>query len=259
MADRFIWYELMTTDRDAALNFYKAVVGWTSEVHPNSTPDGMRYDVLSAAGRGIGGVFELTDEMCSSGARPGWVGYIGVADTDAKAKEAAAAGGTILMGPGDIPDVGRFAMLADPAGAPFYLLTPNPQDEVPPPAATDVPGFVSWRELYSASGEKGAFAFYSGLFGWQTMIEMPMGEMGSYRIFGDGDVQMGGMMDKPPNVPASAWTFYINVDGIDAAVERVKANGGKILMEPHEVPGGSWIIQGVDPQGGNFALVSTTR
>jgi uncharacterized protein len=259
MTDKFIWYELMTTDRDAALDFYKAVVGWTSAVHPNSTPDGMRYDVLSAAGRAIGGVFQLTDEMRSGGARPGWVGYVDVADTDAKAKEAIAAGGSVLMGPDDIPNVGRFAMLADPGGAPFYLLTPSPQEGEPVPLDPEAPGAVSWHELYSGVGEKAAFAFYSGLFGWQTMTEMPMGEMGLYRIFGDGDVQMGGMMDKPPNVPVSAWAFYINVDGIDAAVERVKAKGGQILMGPQEVPGGSWIIQGVDPQGANFAFVSQTR
>jgi predicted enzyme related to lactoylglutathione lyase len=67
------------------------------------------------------------------------------------------------------------------------------------------------------------------------------------------------MMDKPENVPVSAWTFYINVDGIDAATERVKTHGGQVLTGPMEVPGGSWIIQAVDPQGAHFALVSTRR
>ena len=86
-----------------------------------------------------------------------------------------------------------------------------------------------------------------------------MGPMGKYRIFGADGVQMGGMMDKPENIPVSAWGFYINVDGIDAAAERIKANGGQVLMGPHEVPGGSWIVQAMDPQGAAFALVSTTR
>lgn len=257
MADPFIWYELMTSDQDAAIDFYGSVVGWTAADHPNSAGSGMRYVVISAEGRGVGGIFGLTDEMCAGGARPGWVGYIGTADTDAKAKEVVAAGGAVLMGPDDIPNVGRFAMVADPGGAPFYLLTPQGED--PPPLDPQAPGLVSWRELYSSAGEKAAFAFYSGLFGWETMTEMPMGEMGTYRIFGADGVQMGGMMDKPANVPASSWTFYVNVDGIDAAIERVKAKGGQIVMGPMEVPGGSWVIQGVDPQGASFALVSTTR
>ena len=260
MADRFIWYELMTTDQDGALDFYRQVVGWTAADHPNSTPGGMRYVILSAGERGIGGVMELTGEMCDGGARPGWVGYVGVADTDAKAGEVEEAGGRILMGPDDIPDVGRFAMVADPGGAPFYLLTPRPRDDGPaPPADPQAPGLVNWHELYSGAGEKAAYAFYARLFGWETMHEMDMGAMGTYRIFGADGVQMGGMMDKPDNVPASAWTFYVNVDGVDGAVERIEAAGGRLVMGPMEVPGGSWIVQGIDPQGASFALVSPTR
>jgi hypothetical protein len=60
-------------------------------------------------------------------------------------------------------------------------------------------------------------------------------------------------------VPVSAWAFYVNVDGLDAAVRRIEANGGQVLRGPHEVPGGSWIVQAVDPQGAAFALVSATR
>jgi predicted enzyme related to lactoylglutathione lyase len=70
---------------------------------------------------------------------------------------------------------------------------------------------------------------------------------------------MGGMMDKPAGVPAPVWNFYVNVDGIDAAVERIQSAGGQVLMGPHEVPGGSWIVQATDPQGAAFALVATTR
>ena len=163
------------------------------------------------------------------------------------------------MPPGDIPNVGRFAMVADPAGAPFYLLTPSPQENEPTPADPQTPGLVSCLELYTSQGQEAAFAFYSGQFGWETVTEMDMGPMGKYRIFGKDGVQMGGMMDKPENVPVSIWTFYFNVDGIDAAIERVKGAGGQIVMGPHEVPGGSWIVMGVDPQGASFALVSQVR
>ena len=125
------------------------------------------------------------------------------------------------MPPGDIPNVGRFAMVADPGGAPFYLLTPLPQGEEPPPADPKTPGLVSWHELYSSLGDKAAFDFYSARFGWETITEMDMGPMGTYRIFGADGVSMGGMMNKPDNIPVSIWGFYINVAGIDAAVERV--------------------------------------
>jgi hypothetical protein len=259
MADSFIWYELMTTDTDAAIDFYGKVVGWTAADHPNSaTPGGARYTILSAGERGVGGVLQLDQAMQDAGMKPIWVGYIGTADTDAAAERIKGAGGTIHVPPTDIPNVGRFAMVTDPGRALFYVMTPLPR-EAPPPAEPNTPGTVSWHELYSSAGEKAAFDFYSGLFGWETMTEMPMGVMGTYRIFGDGETQWGGMMDKPDHVPASLWSFYVNVDGIDAAAERVAASGGQVIMGPMEVPDGSWVLQGVDPQGAVFALRSLKR
>lgn len=260
MADSFIWYELMTSDTDAATDFYGHVIGWTAADHPNSaTPGGARYTILSAGERGVGGVLQLDQAMQDAGMKPIWVGYVGIADTDAAAERIKGAGGTIHVPPTDIPDVGRFAMASDPGRALFYVMTPLPREGAPSPAEPNMPGTVSWHELYSSVGEKAAFDFYSGLFGWQTMTEMPMGAMGTYRIFGDGETQWGGMMDKPEQVPASLWSFYVNVDGIDAAAERVKASGGQVIMEPMEVPDGSFVLQGIDPQGAVFALRSVTR
>ena len=64
---------------------------------------------------------------------------------------------------------------------------------------------------------------------------------------------------KSPHVPVSVWNFYFLVDGIDAGAERIKAQGGQVVMGPHEVPGGQWIVQGMDPQGAFFALLSDTK
>ncbi len=255
---KFFWYELMTPDQDAAIDFYTKVVGWNAD-QIVSTPDGQRYTILAAGDRGIGGVLQIGDQMRSQGATPGWLGYVHVDDTDAAAARIEAAGGTILMPPTDIPNTGRFAMVADPGGVRFYVMTPLPRADEPPAADPATLGLVSWRELCAGDGEKAAFAFYSGQFGWETLHEMDMGPMGTYRIFGVGEEQMGGMMDKPEQMPAPAWNYYINVDSVDSALERVQANGGQVTMGPIEVPGGSWIIQGIDPQGAAFALVSLQR
>jgi uncharacterized protein len=253
---QFIWYELMTTDQDAAEAFYRAVVGWKTA---DAGQPGMRYTILSAGDRPMGGLMAIPAEARAGGLRPGWLGYIGVPDTDAAAKRIAAAGGAIHHAPDDIPDVGRFAVVADPGGALFQLLTPLPRQDAPPPADPQTPGLVSWHELYSSIGQEAAFGFYAEQFGWRTAELMDMGPMGKYRIFATDGAPVGGMMDKPENVPASAWSFYVNVDGLDAAVERIERNGGRVMMGPHEVPGGSWIVQAVDPQGASFALVSTRR
>ena len=261
MASRFIWYELMTTDLEAGLDFYRSVVGWTASPHPGNAVGGKPYMILEARGRGVGGAMQLTDAMCDGGARPGWVGYIGVGDVDGEARAIEAAGGRIIMAPDDIPGVGRFAMVADPAGAPFYLLDPQPPaGGEPEPAKMTDPGQVGWHELYTAQGQEAAFAFYSERFGWRTVEEMDMGPMGKYRIFSAGGEPVGGMMDKPQHTPVSHWTFYFTVaGGIEEAVERVTSGGGRIVNGPMEVPGGQWIVQGFDPQGAGFALVAATR
>jgi predicted enzyme related to lactoylglutathione lyase len=69
---------------------------------------------------------------------------------------------------------------------------------------------------------------------------------------------IGGMMNmiKSPemaNVPPN-WQIYFRVPDINAATERIKANGGKIINGPMEVPGGDWIVNAMDPQGAVFAL-----
>jgi predicted enzyme related to lactoylglutathione lyase len=256
MADKFIWYELMTSDRDAALAFYKPVVGWEAQDMTVPEMGDFRYTILSAADGGIGGLMQLTDGGCDGETRPHWAGYVGVADTDAAAAKLSEGGGRVIMAPQDIPGVGRFAFVADPGGAMFYLLAPLPRDDAPAEAPRMTSGHVGWHELYAADGEA-ALAFYSAQFGWSEASRFDMGPMGTYHLFETGgDEAVGGMMTKPEQMPAPAWLYYFVVEGIDAAAERIRENGGTIVNGPMEVPDGSWIVQAVDPQGAMFALVS---
>src|SRR3546814_7545110 len=79
--------------------------------------------------------------------------------------------------------------------------------------------------------------------------DLDMGSMGIYQLFGKDGTAFGGMMNKPGEMPNPVWTYYFNVDGIEAAAARVKERRGTVLNGPHQVPGGSWIIQCLDPQG----------
>jgi uncharacterized protein len=86
-----------------------------------------------------------------------------------------------------------------------------------------------------------------------------MGPMGVYRMFDTGHGEQGGIMTRMPEAPMSFWLYYFNVDGVDAAAERIKAKGGQIVNGPQEVPGGQWIVQATDPQGAMFALLAPKR
>jgi len=254
MASRFFWYELMTSDIPAARTFYEKVVGWRGESFPGA---GMDYIVMHAADRGIAGVMTLPDPVKAMGTPPMWLGYIYAADTDKAADGVQKAGGAIHQPPRDIPGVGRFAVVADPQGATFMLMTPNGEDQ--PPAAPMTPGHIGWNELITTDWQE-AFDFYAGQFCWTKDQAVDMGpEYGIYQTFTAGSGTGGGMMNKLPHMPVSAWGFYFVVEGIDAAAERIKANGGTIIMGPQEVPGGQWTLNAQDPQGAHFGLVSNTR
>lgn len=247
----FFWYDLMTSDPDAAVKFYAAVVGWTSqrfEMAPTSN-----YTVLNVGERGVGGVMALQQQDMP----PAWIGYIYTPDIDAACKSLEKTGGKIHRPPTEIPTVGRFAVVSDPQGAMFMFLAPQGPDQ--PPIDRAAKGQIGWHELYT-SDWRAALAFYSRQFGWTKEDEFDMGEMGVYALFGfEKGKQAGGIMNKPDMIPVPVWQFYFNVDGIDAAAKRVTDNGGKVLMGPMEVPGGSWVVQCQDPQGAHFALLAPVR
>jgi len=253
MADsngRFVWYELMTTDLAAARAFYDTVVGWSSS---NTNMPGMEYWMFKVGDSQAAGLMSIPEEAAKMGARPQWTGYVEVADVDAAAALVTANGGAVYQQPSDIPDVGRFAIIADPAGAALALFH-SAHPEMDQPASMEEPGRVGWNELYGADPATG-FDFYAKLFGWQKQQAMDMGDMGPYQMFGFGEMMLGGMMKLPPNVPTANWTYYFNVGNIDEAAERVKAAGGQVVAEPMEVPGGGWVLRAADPQGAGFALI----
>jgi uncharacterized protein len=253
----FVWYELMTSDPAAATAFYSRVVGWTAA---DSGMPGMSYTLVSAGPAPVGGIMAIPEEARAMGAVSAWEGYLAVADVDAAAARIAAAGGRICHPPQDIPGVGRFAAMADPQGASFMIFRGTPGDE-PPATVPGTPGHVGWHELHAGDGAA-AFDFYASQFGWEKHEAMDMGAMGIYQLIGvagSGNASMGGMMTKMPDTPRPHWLYYINVEAIDAAVDRVKGAGGTVVHGPQEVPGGSWIVNAIDPQGALFALVAPKR
>jgi len=250
MTSSFIWYELLTSDPDAAATFYSAVLGWTAS---DSGQAGMDYRILRMHGIGVGGLMAIPPEAAKSDMRPGWVGYVGVADVDTSVNRIVAAGGAEHMPAKDVPGVGRIAMIADPQGAILYVMSPTGSG----PAtsyAPGKPGHGGWHELHTKDWES-ALTFYSAQFGWAKVHAMDMGPMGKYLQFNIGSGAMVGGMMNDPQAPRPYWLYVFNVDDIEAASRRVTTNGGETLVEPHQVPTGNWVTHVRDPQGARFALV----
>lgn len=244
---RLVWYELLTTDMKAAEKFYSAVVGWKVKPFEGSPQP---YDVLSRNGdSGVGGVMKIPEGMNFP---PHWVMYIAVPNIDETIAKIERLGGSTLSPPIEVPNVGRLRTMLDPQGAMFALLQPSMPEGRPeqPPQV----GEASWHELYTTDAPA-ALKFYSDVFGWKPTTSFDMGEMGKYYMFGRA-FELGGMMTKPASMSMvpTAWSIYFRVPDINAAVEKVKSNGGKVMNGPMEVPGGDLIAQCTDPQGAAFSL-----
>lgn len=235
---RFVWHELVTPDSNAAHAFYAKAIGWKSQPWQEDPS----Y-VMFAAPRGPIGA-----TVAGNGSAPHWLPYIGTADIDETVALAKQNGGSVVKDVDTLSSGSRYAVLQDPYGARFGVYeSAEDYGKITPPK----PGEHSWHELVSTDYE-GAFDFYSALFGWDKLAEHDMGEMGMYLIYGLGEVAFGGMMTMKGG-PGPAWLSYVHVKDVNQTAKKVKSAGGKIVIEPMEVPGGDWIVQAVDPQGAMFA------
>jgi predicted enzyme related to lactoylglutathione lyase len=245
----FVWHELMVPTPSAAPPFYTGVTGWGTQKFDGP----MDYTMWTVGAAPVGGLMALPPELASNGVPPHWLHYIAVNDVDATAKKAESLGGRINVPPTDIPDVGRFAVIADPQGAVFAIYK-SAQDA--PPAGKPAPGEFSWHEL-ATTNDNAAFDFYSKLFGWKETSSMDMGGGMMYKMFGTPGREdpLGGiytiakeMGDMPPN-----WLGYVFVENVDDATAAVKKAGGTVIRDPMEIPGGRIAIF-TDPQGAAFAV-----
>lgn len=246
----FIWYELMTPDPDGSKAFYDAVVGWDIEAKPSGELD---YRMITIPGGGnAGGVMRLTDDMTANGARPIWLGYVGVDDVDDTVTALKSAGGGVILPPWSVEGVGRMAMVRDPVGTPFYVMR-GASDADSDAFSVDALGHVGWNEL-STSDLDGARHFYPKLFGWIDREFMDMGPMGEYRFLDHHGTRLGAMCGVGPG-STPGWRYYFRVESVGASIKQIEAGGGSVVMGPHDVPTGDTIVIAKDPHGAEFSLV----
>jgi uncharacterized protein len=249
-----IWYELMTTDPDAAQQFYGSVMGWTFETMPGGL--GRDYRIASANGVTVAGIMQTPDH--AKGMPDTWYTYVGVMDVDASAKKVKALGGGVDIEPTDIPGVGRFAFCRDPQEARFYLMRGS-SDEDSQAFAPQTAGHFSWNELVT-SDQKAALEFYGKLFGWEHGGAMPMGEQGDYTFINLDSNMIGAMMNARQNGTKPYWNFALQVADIDKAKAAVEKGGGTVRSGPMELPDNSgWLIQADDPTGAKIMFTGPRK
>ena len=234
----FVWHELATKDPVKAQKFYGDLLGWT--IKTVEMP-GMEYHLIHVGDKQIGGMREEQNDAIP----PHWLSYVSVPDVDAAAATAKTAGGQVMAGPMDIPNIGRFAVVIDPQGAAVALY----KDAKGDPDTTGEPalGEFVWDQLNTTDIAAGA-AFYEKVVGWTSVTHGPDGGMFKY-----GDLHEASFMTAPAGVP-SHWLTYLSVADLGAATQKAESLGAKILMANMDAGefGRFTVIQ--DPIGAFVAL-----
>jgi len=245
---RFLWQAHLAEDVAAVIPFYAKVLGWTAQPWPADN----KTTIFAAPSGPVAGMSPMTPERHAAGARSQWLPFIGADDVDALVASAEKLGARVLAAAVDIDQVGRYAVLADPQGAPFALFKPL---QSAAPKAMPQHGEMAWQEL-ATSDYEAAFDFYRALFGWQLIHRMNMGPNGFYLIFGSQGVQRGGIYKQSHPEPGPFWLTYTSVPDADKAAATATQSGGHIINGPTDVPGGGRIAQLKDPKGVAFAVHS---
>jgi predicted enzyme related to lactoylglutathione lyase len=112
----FCWWELNTKDTAKAKEFYTNLCGWETGGDAN-------YTEWKSGGQSMGGMMEIKPEW--GPVPPNWLSYILVDNCDQSVAKVKELGGSVMMGPQDIENMGRFAVVADPQHAVFALYQRN--------------------------------------------------------------------------------------------------------------------------------------
>jgi len=251
LTGHFVWHDLMTTDLTTAVTFYGAVFPeW--KISSVEMGEAGTYHLINVDGQDVGGIVELPEQ---AGLSSHWIPYVAVDDCDVAVRSCTELGGTAVLPPVEIPNVGVSAVLRDDQGAVFKPFEPTRDITRADMAAS---GQFTFDELLTADLSRSR-SFYQTVFGWSS-IEVPMGNTDSYVLFRLGDQDVAGAMMMPADAQAAPhWLTYLYAENIDERSDQVEDLGGTTQAKPRDIPGVGRFAVHTDPNGATFALFLKAR
>jgi len=225
-------------DPQASAAFYGELFGWTAAMDPR--PDAGGYGMFTIDGKNVAG---LGPQM--NPGPPFWSVYISVADADETLAKATAAGGTVVMGPMDVFDAGRMAVLQDAVGSFVSVWQPNEHIGA---QLVNQPGTFAWSEL-ATKDLPASRDFYQAVFGWGLHAEASSDTGAIFTV--DGGMVCGAHAAAEGEFPA--WSVWFGVEDCDASAAKVAELGGSVMMPPTDMDFGRGAVV-ADPQGAVFGM-----
>jgi len=249
---KWVWADLLTPDVGAAAEFYGKVFGWTFETF-GPKEDTRTYTLVSSNGTPIAGMVFVNPKDHSLKHDARWVGLMSVEDVKLAEGRVLNAGGKVLMPPRQLGVRGEAALFADPEGAVFGVIhsaSGDPEDYL-----GEVNNWL-WHELWATDAAAMA-KFYQAVGGYQVVDGVIGSEQRGYHLT-EGGYARAGILAKPLEAAKTAWVPYVRVANVEEAVEKARAAGGAVVLEPHDVHGTRAALL-MDPSGAPFAVAEWRR
>jgi uncharacterized protein len=241
------WVELSSPDTDAAAAFYGELFGWEATA-PDTDHGGYRQ--FQQDGKSVGGLMGHMQD----GQPTVWTTYFSVADADETTAKVKDAGGSVMVEPMDVSELGRMAVFVDPTGAVFGVWQPRAFQGA---ELKNAPNSLCWTEVLTRDPDRNK-EFYPAVFGWGMGRAPFEGPPESYVVWENNGDQVGGMMPMtdeffPPEIPPH-WGICFEVADCDGIVARARELGATITYEGMDMPIGR-LAGFVDPQGASFSVL----
>ena len=247
-----IWIDLISSDTAKSRAFYGELFGWTAD-EPREEFGG--YTNLKKDGLMVAGLMNKVPEM---GEIPDvWSVYLCADDIKQVASAAVSTGGSVVVEPMDVGDLGTMAVFTDAGQANIGAWQPGEHKGI---EVLEEHGTPSWFELHTRDYDA-SVNFYKQVFGWDVFVvaDEP-GFRYTTRADGPGGM-LAGIMDAtaflPEGVPAH-WSIYFEVDDVDAALAKAVELGGSIVQPGEDTPYGR-LATAADPTGAVFKLRTSPK
>ncbi len=246
---KWVWYELESTDPEKSKAFFGQLLGWQIEPQEMS---GMKFELVKSGGQDI-----ATINAVEGKGKSHWVPFVSVPDVDATVKTVEEQQGKVVKPAADIPNIGRFAIVADPNGVEFAVFKGMKGD--PPDPQQPASGEFVWNEYLTKNKKQHttALAFYPAAIGYTTS-QMQMGEGKKkmpYDMLSFGEAPRAGVVSARPASLGGAWLPWVTVDDTDALVALAKQLKGKVLVKPNDIPSIGRAAVVADPTGAAIGLL----
>jgi uncharacterized protein len=244
---KVVWVDLVTPDVERAEAFYGKLFGWSFQKIGHGSRG---YTLALLGGEPVAGMMHVALPQ-GEPKRARWIGFISVPDVPAAQRLVLSQGGKVLVSARSFPKRGDLAVLADPEGTIFGVLSSSTGDVED--FLTEIGDWI-WAQFLSREGEKAA-TFYAAI-GRSTVRAAPKPN-GAKRWFLDSQgYARASIVELPPRAKARpGWLGYVRVAEVGATVALAEQLGGRVLVAPRSELFDGKVAVLADPSGAVFGVL----